>query len=136
MNKLFYTIKWVSEVIASNGVSLHDDTITKVFLYNSYQASKEIDLTRLKNLRKEDAYWNVNDFRDLITDETRANDTPFMDDDNKVIPSAIYSNTSSFKKRRFIDNYLVVRLYFDNLNNKALYLYDVEATWRLAQRSS
>lgn len=136
MNKLFYALKWVSEVKGDNGAYFHNDTVTKAFVYNSYQASKEIPLERLRNMRKEDSHWSFNDFRDLVTDDTRNNRVPFMDDDNKVIPSTIYSSTSSFKKRRFIDNYLVVRLYFDNLDNKALFLYDVEATWRLGQRSS
>ena len=66
--------------------------------------------------------------------EVRAGIETILDEDDNFITTSVNNQKAWFNKKRFIDNFIVVRLIYSNLENKTLYLYNAEANKRLASR--
>jgi hypothetical protein len=139
-NKYFYGVNWLSEVTSDIGTYLHDDTITQILIYNSYQSSQVVEVTKLRDLaveytaRDTGGKWNFNKFRDIVIDEVRTGVQAILDEDENFIPTAVTQNKAWFNKKRFIDNFIVVRFIYSNSENKTLYLYDVDINKRISVR--
>jgi hypothetical protein len=129
INKIFSSIYWNSDIIENNNAANNRKTISRIFIYNNYQASAEIDVVNLKNARKAGGRWACNDFRDILTDDAREALAPILKD-GSIDPNVIDINKAWYKKNRFRNNYIIVRFIFDNINDELLYLHDVSAEIR------
>jgi hypothetical protein len=137
--KVFSTVNWVSKITNSSGAHLHQETITDLLIYNSYQCSGNLDLTTKTssnaetlnyNMYNREGTWGVNKFRDLVNNTSN----PFIDSELNVISSNINSNKPWYEQKRFIDKFIISRFSFDNVSQNSLYLYDVSANMRLSAR--
>lgn len=124
MTKQAQSLQWISEIIDGNEVNLYEKTFTEVLAWNSYQNTGSKSLTNLTNVRNSEGTWNFNILRDLTSDRAQ----PTMDKDGEVIISNIDINKPWYDQKRMVDKYLIVRLLYDNIDQNALYLYDIEAS--------
>lgn len=135
ITEILQSVNWVSEVV-DNNISIWDETIDHITIWNSFQASGKVALTdgvlmantNLNN-RNPNGTWSFNGFRDLVNTRGQA----FVNDifnDYRLINANINNNMSWFNKRRFEDKYFTVRLEYDNLQNKEIILYEVVANER------
>ena len=139
ITEILQSLTWISEV-TENNVSIWDETIDHITIWNSFQASGKIALTdgvlmanpNLNN-RNPNGSWNFNGFRDVVNNKGQAFvDTIF--NDFRLLSGNINNNMSWFNKRRFEDKYFIVRLEYDNLQNKEIILYEVTANERASSR--
>jgi len=138
--KLFANINWITRVSNSNGANLFTSTLTDLMLYNSYQCSGNLDLTRKTsanqadisnyNMYNAEGTWNVNKFRDIVTNP----DNPFIDSNLNLVTSNLNVNKAWYTKKRFIDKFIISRFSYSNSEQNSLYLYDVSANMRLSAR--
>ena len=131
---------------------------TSFYVYNSRQVSgTSTVINYLSNARLADKIWYVNDFRDMSVVET-STDTQLLHntvnvagDFNTTIqtaPSTISMFTSEgiinaeyvdtnkdwFQRRKFIDQYIGIRLINDNTNQKLVHLYSAGTKYRNSNR--
>ena len=121
---LFSSLNWVTELTSSTGVAQFQKTFTSLLVYNDYQASGEISLTDLTNIRNPENEWRFNDFRDMIKDRT----LPFLDSDYEVDTTNIDTSKAWIDQRRFIDKYITARYIYDNVDQNELHLYEIGAS--------
>lgn len=132
ITKYFYNIKWRSEVRNQMGGIQKDETLTQLFLFDSFQATDLVQLSNYikpslnsYNLRKTAQVWHFNKFRDLVIDPTLPIEQSFL-----PITGNVNTNKPFQLKRRFIDHYLLVNFIYDNQpidgEQRDLYLYEVE----------
>lgn len=131
--KYFYTIKWRSEIRNYLDGIQKTETLTQLFLYNSFQATDLIQLANYiqpslsqYNLRNTAKIWHFNKFRDLVIDPSSPIVQNFLPHTGNVNVNKPFQ-----LKRRFIDNYLLVNFIYDNQpidgEQRNLYLYEVDA---------
>lgn len=131
---------------------------TEFYVYNSRQVSSTTTtLNYLSNARLADKIWYVNDFRDMSKIET-STDTQLLHDSvnvagdfNSIIQTApstvsmftyegkvndeyVDTNKDWFKQRKFIDQYIGIRLINDNTNEKLVHLYSAGTKYRNSNR--
>lgn len=118
---VFKGLQWKTEVIGEDGQKLQNITLSKVFIWNSYQATNEIEIVPFdlsgslednfdnSNTRRIKDKWIFNKFRDLVVDRT----LPFV---NKSSPIGgnINVNKSFELRKRFTDDFLAVKFLFSN----------------------
>lgn len=125
LSKTYNSCSWISEVRDFQDVFKKDKTLTHIIVYNDYQCSGLISLTKNnstlwynQNRRNVEQEWHFNDFRDLVDNLNNA----FLDVNNQVITSNINSNKPWYKKNKFVSKYIVVRLIYDNMDQNNIYL--------------
>lgn len=139
ITKYVYNIKWRSEVHNFEGGIQKNETLTHLFIWNSFQATGIIPLNNYEtlsnqyNLRKTAQVWHFNRFRDLVIDSTQ----PFMSD-FLPITGNLNVNKSFQNKRRFIDHYLLVNFIYSNQfvdgEQRNFYLYEVDVDIKPIER--
>lgn len=139
LTKYTFNIKWRSEIRNSSGGIQTKETLTQLFLFNSFQATNLIDLTNYDsvsfahNLRKTAGVWNFNRFRDLVIDPTKPIHNNYL-----PITGNLDLNKQFRYKRRFIDHYLLVNFMYDNQpvdgEQRNLYLYEVDVDFKPIER--
>ncbi len=155
-NKLFSSINWVVDVenpvtlgstevySSSNQAWLHNAGFTNLFVYNSYQMSKEKTITILPNslngnCRRLDRGWHFNDFRDdsVLTQNAAGTNLSsqstnmFIYDGMDIIQNTAFlsAGIKTFDKRKkFVDKFVGIRLSDKSSSNQrnfiSLYLAD------------
>lgn len=127
------TINWISERLGTTGQDQEFATLTHLTIWNSYQCTGRIPIAQsfdgltVSNIRRTQAEWSFNDFRDLVA--TRG--TKFLGDifhDFAVDTSTIDANLPWYEKKLLEDNYFIVRFEFDNSSNNVVFLHDVKTT--------
>ena len=128
----YYNINWVCDI--KNEVRLLTSTADFIYFYNSYQSTGEIDIIEYDssktlienydtyNVIRIKNYWNFNKFRDLVTNRNLDFIDNVIDED---FPKQVSSNLPYYDKRPFIDNYLVIKLGFNNERSENFYLYEI-----------
>lgn len=118
-------------------------TFNKVLLYNNFQSSKELDLVVKETqdntkdwykqqtiyvpnsilISKEGENWNLNSFRDYVTNYDKSLFSSAWEDikdkyfiDKVVNPDAVSGVKNWYDLQSFSDKFIVVRLIFDNFN--------------------
>lgn len=135
LTTILQNINWISEV-KDNDISIFDETIDHITIWNSYQSSGKIPLTKERSIanvelnnRNPNGTWSFNKFRDLIKNRAiRFTGTIF--EDYRPITSNIDNNMSWFNKRRMEDKFFIVRFEYDNVDNKEIFLYEANAESR------
>jgi hypothetical protein len=157
-NALYQSFSWDTravdtspEIYYEDGVSLttgktrnftdHLKTFAKAVVYTDTQCSGEIDLVtpsvtdgelQASNLRRVEAYWQFNGFRDIVLNR----DQRFIDGLGNLIVSNLDTNMEWYNQRRITGTYAVLRLITDSSDTSlnALYLLSVEAKARKLTR--
>ena len=131
---------------------------TSFYVYNSRQVSGTgTVINYLSNARLADKIWYVNDFRDMSKVEV-STDTQLLHDgvnvagdfnseiqtapstvsmftyEGNVNPEYVDTNKDWFKRRKFIDQYVGIRLINDNTNEKLVHLYSAGTKYRNSNR--
>lgn len=138
--KYTFNIRWKSEIHKLDGSNQREETLTHIFIWNSYQATNEVRLIPTKNLlyntyntRKSAGIWRYNKFRDLVINNLQN----FVLND-KPIQSNIDINKPFQDKRRFIDHWLNVKFIYDNQpidgQQRNMYLYEVDVEIKPVER--
>lgn len=128
----FISIIWETEVyeLTNNETNrYYDETITQIMCYDNYRCTGLIDLQNNKNivndnLRRTLTTWMFNEIRDIVIDKD--NITIFENGDINL--ANLNNNTLFFKKSKFIDNFIVIRLQYDNLVQKGIDIKGVTVT--------
>jgi hypothetical protein len=128
LSKIFSSIYYHMEILDKDRDA--DSQFRKVtfpgfnsfYVYNSTQISDITNIDYLTNSRLVDRMWYINSFRDLT--QYNGNypiaETMFLEE-GRINPDYINNNKPWFEQKRFVDNYLGIRL-IANTNN-LIYLY-------------
>lgn len=127
------SINWVTEVMDRTTKKNEEfKTLTHITIWNAWQNTGRIPLSQVfetlevKNLRKTKSEWNFNDFRDLIAD--RSQDVVLdLFNNFAVNTAAMDPNMPWYEKKLIEDQYFIVRLEFDNIEDKVVFLHDANA---------
>lgn len=119
---MLQSISWICDVEDEN-INHYDKTLTHIGVYNNNQSSGLVPVIPFTNARNEENKWNFNKFRDIIKDRSK----PFMTDRGDFITNNHNSQMAYYEKRRFRDTFFIIRLQYDNTDNKFLYLYELLA---------
>ena len=128
--KQFQSLNWISEVVDAEGLSNYLSTLTHIMAYTAYQNTGMVTLVNKTNIRNAEDTWRFNSLRDLTLDR----DLVTIDEDGNLVTSNIDTNKLWHEKRKMTGKYLIVRFLFDNISQKTLYLYDLEATFLMSKR--
>lgn len=135
IEKVLASINWFTEVFDEEGVLQPNETFTKIMIYTADKNTGEIslvseDVVDKTVLRKYKKDWYFNKIRSKVLDPTYPHIT---NDYNlpEVVSINISNSLSAIDKKRFVDKYFIVRLYFNNSSKNKLYLYNVQESIRL-----
>lgn len=129
-SKVFASLTWRTQVQTHDGKPKALETFSDVLVWDSRHCSGGVKLDYLANVRNAEGEWRFNAFRNLVKDSS----LPFMDEEGEVIPSNLDPEKPWYEQGKFIDNYLIVRLIEDNVRKNTLYLYSVDANYRVSDR--
>jgi len=74
--------------------------------------------------------WNFNDFRDLVVS---SDESPIMENGSYDI-TKIYNNRNWFDKSDIINNFIIVRLIMNNIENTQTHIHQVNVEARISDR--
>ncbi len=124
-SKIFDNVQFVSKYILNN-VESQDKTFDSYNIYSSNGLSGETTFTG--HSRFINGTWYVNDFRDMRADYN----TPLLD--GWDIIGVTNPNKNKLYKKRFFDNYIVLRLKHENSDNARVGLIFNSAKARIKER--
>lgn len=113
-SKLFNSVQYVSKYELNN-VEYVDKTFSKYVIYSSQGISLTTDIINRDTARVVNSTWYINDFRDC-----RLSYSDPVVDDLILRTDNVDVNANKFNKRRFIDNWIVLRLIDSDTVNKKL----------------
>lgn len=122
ITKVFASMKWISECIDGK-LSEQNKSFDRILLYNSYQCSGYVELPN--NIVYVENEWRFNKFMDIVIDR----DELFLVD-KEVDITNLNPNMPYFKQRKFIDKFIVVRMVYNNVLSKDIYLYNIDVNIR------
>jgi len=126
-SKIFDSVQYISKYSVGN-VEYPDRTYDSFNIYSSTGLSGETALINNDTTRSVNSTWFISNFRDM-----RANyNTPILDDWNIV--GTVNLNKEDVFRKRFIDNYIVLRLITENTENQKLSLVFNSAKARIKER--
>ena len=121
----FSNIYWQADLVSGTGVYLRTTPLTEVFVYNNNQASGTITLDATNtstNIRNVHNLWKFNEFRDIAIRGDVVLGPPFYDINTTALdPTLVW-----WKRKRFMDQFMITRLSYDNTDQNTLYLYSVD----------
>jgi hypothetical protein len=131
------SVQWLTEVF-NNDQENEFSTLTHITIWNNQQCTGRIALNDIfsqleYNVRKTQALWSFNDFRDAL----KQYGTKFLRnifDNFAVDESAIDMNKPWFHRDLLQDNWFCIRFEFDNLSGKQLILHSADITASKAYR--
>jgi hypothetical protein len=134
----FISVIWETEVYGNNfnvTERFFDETITQIMCYDNYRCTGLIDLKNNKNivndnLRRTLNTWMFNDIRDIVINK----DNVILFEDGTINLANLNNNTLFFKKSKFIDNFIVVRLQYDNIAQKGIDIKGMTVTATKSER--
>jgi hypothetical protein len=162
-SKIFSSIRYWSEVVRNNNIApgivdkYTSPAFTSFYTYNSNQISGERQIYYLTNARLVDRFWYINDFRDLSDYElnqtavvannqlnvqdifntgstTNPVDTPMFTEEGVINNNYINPQKFWYNQKKFVDNFLGVRLISNNAENNLIYLYAAGTKFRQSFR--
>lgn len=146
VSAVFTNVLFRCDIVKDKKVD-RNKTLTRISFHNSYQSSNKITLipfddrkTYLEqydqyNIRLSHNYWQFNKFRDLKLDKRELTweewdslKTIVFNENNSEIETLntnIDNNQPIQRKRKFIDEYMIVLLEFDNEEQDQFLLHDI-----------
>lgn len=160
MSKLYSAFTYTADVyqkidISSIPKQQFDPGFTRYYVYNTTQISGYEDIKYLDNIRKVDAEWTINSFRDLsniipnyllsqgqITVSGDVYAVSYTHDpsqqmfETEGVINSNYINTNKlwYDKRKFVDKFAGIRLIYNNQTRNLINLYGVTAASRVSAR--
>jgi hypothetical protein len=126
------SLSWVTEVInRSTQINEEFSTITHISIWNQWQHTGRIAISSIfntlevSNARKTKSQWSFNEFRDIVRDSG----TAFIGDifSKFAVDSAkLDQNLPWYEKKLLQDDHFIIRLEFDNSENKDVILHDIK----------
>lgn len=124
--KLFYAFLWDTSCYDSN-MDLHPgNTFDKVLVYNNLQVSGEVGLDG--KIRQLDGSWRFNQFRDLVPQEKYGKN--FLDKTGMFNSDVVDPQMDYRIQKRFIGDWIILRLINTNSDNYIVYLHSSDAFFR------
>ena len=144
LSALFKNINYRNDIIENKKVN-RNKTFTRLSFHNSYQSSKKITLIPFQdterfltqydnfNVRLNHNYWRFNKIRDLKLDKRELTWEEWKSVEKIVfnetideidVNNNIEENQEVQLKRKFIDDYLIVIIEFDNNINNSQFLFN------------
>lgn len=130
------SVNWISEVRDNGTVdkdeakALYNETITSITIWNNYQTTGRILLTKngnnilpLQNNRNSEQSWNFNEFRNAALENVQ-----FLQDifnNFNTVPGTTV-NYPWYKAKLMEGKYFIVRFEFANNNDKQITIHDVD----------
>jgi hypothetical protein len=112
----------------STSAVFYDETFTHILVYNNNQCSGLITLINGKNLflesdnaRNVEYSWKFNKFRDIVIDRNQ----PIILEDGTINVANLNNNAVWFTKSKFISKFIVIRLIYDNINQRMIHIQDI-----------
>jgi hypothetical protein len=105
-------------------------TFSSFYVYNSFQLSPETEILHLDTARALRDTWVVNKFRDLKSNPA----VQIVNSDFSINDSDIDTNTPWYEQRRFLDNYVIIRLIYNNADNNLLILHSATSNIKKSYR--
>lgn len=152
---LLEQIHWVCDFILNKQI-IKNNTFTHLSLHNSYQSTNNIELKVFekggglenqydnKNIRLIKNNWQFNSFRDFVINHnivtfeewSKVEDIIFNNSlsENNINISNLNTLKDFEKKKRFIDDYLIIKLENDNINQNQFLLNDISINSKLVTR--
>lgn len=138
INKLYNSINWKSVVLDGN-IHKFDETFTSIIIFNYNQHSNKIQLIKQDwgtgNVRLTGGTWKFNEFKDLLNNK----DFTVIEDldidelfEEELDASRIEADW--FNKGLFINDFIIVRFIYDNVDQHKLLLSDVNVNTVLKNR--
>jgi len=110
-----------SQVFGDNNAFNNDLTVTHIQVYNSKQSTGKIALRNKVNHKNKIGYWEFNELRNIAQNLN----TDIYDKNYTINESNLNYNLSWFKKDFLIDTYFIVRLYYNNTDQKKIIISDL-----------
>ena len=134
--KVIRSINWQTIVKkVSSDIVAYNETCTHILIYNNQQCSGLVTLVTNTNLfldtqnkRNVEYTWKFNDFRDIVIDKNQ----PIILEDGSINTSNLNNSAVWFHKSKFISKFIVVRLIYDNRDQRMIHIQDIGV---LADRS-
>lgn len=125
---LLNAIVWVSEVFSSSGIEQQDQTITHITASNSNQCTGKLEIGKaldkiVQTTARSKGTWSFNDLRDAVSTHGQA----FLDTiekDFRPLQGNLNFNKPFFKQELLADNYVIIRLEYDNESGNKVLLHD------------
>ena len=132
LEKRYISFNWDTTTKSVTDKEINELTFNSAIVYNYHRHSNAVTLTvqtfNAGNVRDTGGQWNFNDFNDMLSDKTVRvlDDLDIRELQLTTIP-ALDLVTNWYDKGMFIDNYIVVRLQYDNLLGDGIIINDVGA---------
>lgn len=141
--KIFGSINWVTQVIDSTNATVPADTVDFITARSINKTTGKVEIEQyvnssevyVANTRYTETAWSFNKFRDLALKPLTVPLTLDFYNNYNVNPAAVDSNKDWYDKGRFVDNYMVVRFEYSNLNNNKFLLLDHDVESRNSIRA-
>ena len=133
LSKQYQAVQWVSESVkVDENRILQFKTIDKIMIYNDHQCSgyTKVGGTSLETSRDAEGLWQFNEFRDMM----KSPDKKVVDNNGYLISDNIATTKQWFNKGMFIGNYIIVRMVWENKENVATHIHNVNVKSRISQR--
>jgi len=139
-SKLYSSFRYTMEQYnATNNSPIYNPGFNNYFVYNTHQMSDVMSIDFAPGVngtaRRLDRDWVINNFRD---DSIGFNNTnpQFIEDSDIINPNPNYINNTKIwsQRRKFIDNWVGIRLIGTNNTNKLVSLYSVDSSKRKTYR--
>ena len=131
---LLENINWITTV-EQNGVLLWNETINSLFVYSKHFATlvnsivkKEYtygvtgQLQEAGNTIYQDGRWTFNDIKDYLANL----DDRILDENFNIISDSLDNAKSEFDLSKFITEYAIVRMIYENTDNKDFSIDDIQ----------
>jgi hypothetical protein len=141
--KIFSSVNWVSQVINSSNSIVNNETVDFITARSINKTTDKVEVEQYVNAaevynyntRYTETSWSFNKLRDVSIKPVTVDIVLGFNDNYNINPAAVSSAKDWYEKGRFVDNYMVVRFEYSNLNNNKFLLLDHDVESRNSIRS-
>lgn len=124
-----HSISWISEILNFDKTKELNKTFTHIMLYNDINCTDLVEIKtdhwHLSNTSKVKNVWQFN----FIYNNVISSNNVIIDDDGNINSSNLSQNISWYKKNNFDGKVAIVRFFYDNVEQKNIYLNDYWLTY-------
>jgi len=141
--KIFSSINWITQVLDAANAVVKDETVDFITARSVNKTTGKVEVEQYvnaaevyeANTRYTETSWSFNKFRDIANKPLAVDLVLDFNNNYNINPAAISTNKDWYEKGRFVDNYMVVRFEYSNLNNNKFLLLDHDVESRNSIRS-
>lgn len=128
INKIWESVTAITKSVLSN-IDKPLYTFSHIMLYNDHQCSGLVifsyqtkDWFNNQYARRINDKWFFNNFRDRVVDVNLR----ILDDSGNPIASNVITTKDYYDKNVFLSNFIVIRVYHDNIDTRTIYFNDID----------